>query len=45
MGCYHGYNSRGGANGVGIATTNAVVASSMLILLSNYFATEFFFTK
>jgi phospholipid/cholesterol/gamma-HCH transport system permease protein len=45
MGCYHGYNSRGGAQGVGAATTNAVVTSSMLILLSNYFATEFFFSK
>jgi hypothetical protein len=25
MGCYHGYNSKGGAQGVGLATTNAVV--------------------
>ncbi len=45
MGCYHGYRSKGGANGVGIATTNAVVTASMLILLSNYLATEFFFSK
>jgi phospholipid/cholesterol/gamma-HCH transport system permease protein len=45
MGCYHGYRSKGGANGVGIATTNAVVTASMLILFSNYFATEFFFSK
>lgn len=45
MGCYHGYHSKGGANGVGVATTNAVVTASILILLSNYFATEFFFTK
>ena len=45
MGCYHGYHSKGGANGVGVATTNAVVTASMLILLSNYIATEFFFTK
>ncbi len=45
MGCYHGYNSKGGASGVGIATTNAVVAASILILFSNYFATEFFFSK
>jgi len=45
MGCYHGYRSQGGANGVGIATTNAVVTASMLILFSNYFATEFFFSK
>jgi phospholipid/cholesterol/gamma-HCH transport system permease protein len=45
MGCYHGYNSKGGASGVGVATTNAVVTASMLILLSNYIATEFFFSK
>lgn len=45
MGCYHGYRSSGGANGVGIATTNAVVTASILILLSNYLATEFFFSK
>lgn len=45
MGCYHGYHSKGGANGVGVATTNAVVTASMLILLSNYIATEFFFSK
>ena len=27
LGCYNGYHSRGGAEGVGAATTNAVVAS------------------
>lgn len=43
MGCYQGYNSQGGAEGVGRATTNAVVASSVLILFSNYIVTEFFF--
>ena len=32
MGCYHGYHSRGGAQGVGAATTNAVVSASILIL-------------
>src|ERR1700674_2575404 len=32
MGCYHGYNSKGGAQGVGSATTAAVVAASVLIL-------------
>src|SRR5690606_12708795 len=36
MGCYHGYHSGRGAQGVGTATTNAVVSSSILILLSNY---------
>lgn len=45
MGCYHGFNSKGGAQGVGAATTNAVVASSILILLTNYLVTELFFSK
>ncbi|MCR9255170.1 MAG: ABC transporter permease [Alphaproteobacteria bacterium] len=45
MGCYHGYNSKGGAQGVGRATTNAVVSASILILISNYFITELFFSK
>jgi len=44
MGCYHGYNSRGGAQGVGAATTNAVVSASILILASNYLITEAFFS-
>lgn len=43
MGCYHGYHSKGGAQGVGTATTNAVVSASILILLANYMLTEFFF--
>lgn len=43
MGCYHGYYSRGGAQGVGASTTNAVVSSSILILLFNYLITEMFF--
>ena len=43
MGCYHGYHSKGGAQGVGTATTNAVVSASILILLANYLLTEFFF--
>lgn len=33
MGCYQGYFSKGGAEGVGRATTNSVVASSIMILL------------
>lgn len=45
MGCYHGYNSRGGAQGVGAATTNAVVSASILILISNYIITELFLTS
>jgi phospholipid/cholesterol/gamma-HCH transport system permease protein len=43
MGCYHGFNSGRGAQGVGQATTNAVVAASVLILASNYVLTEAFF--
>ena len=45
MGCYNGYHSRGGAQGVGAATTNAVVSASILILISNYLITEMFFSK
>ena len=45
MGCYHGYNSRGGAQGVGAATTNAVVSASILILSCNYLITEMFFAR
>ena len=45
MGCYHGYTSKGGAQGVGMATTNAVVSASMLILTFNYFITEAFFAR
>ena len=33
MGCYQGFSSKGGAQGVGRATTNSVVASSIIILL------------
>lgn len=45
MGCYHGFHSRGGAQGVGTATTNAVVSASIMILLSNYLITEMFFAR
>ena len=44
MGCYHGMNSGRGAQGVGKATTNAVVSASVLILASNYLLTELFFS-
>ena len=43
MGCYHGYNSDGGAEGVGKATTSAVVSASILVLIFNYIMTELFF--
>ena len=45
MGCFHGYNSRGGAQGVGAATTNAVVTASILILAFDYVLTELFFAR
>ncbi len=45
MGCYHGFHSRGGAQGVGRATTNAVVSSSILILAANYVLTSLLFTE
>ena len=45
MGCYHGYNSKGGAQGVGAATTAAVVSASILILAFNYVVTEAFFAR
>lgn len=42
MGCYYGYTSRGGAEGVGSATRSAVVASAVLILAANYLMTSYF---
>ncbi len=43
VGCYKGFVTEGGAEGVGRATTHSVVLSSMLILTANYFITAFFF--
>ena len=43
MGCYNGFHSGRGAQGVGEATTNAVVSASILILAANYLLTEAFF--
>lgn len=45
MGCYNGFNSKGGAQGVGTATTNAVVTASILILAANYVLTSLIFTR
>ena len=45
MGCFNGYNSRGGAQGVGAATTSAVVSASVLILAFDYVLTELFFSR
>lgn len=38
--CYKGLNTRGGAEGVGRSTTQAVVASMVFILVLDYFLTE-----
>jgi phospholipid/cholesterol/gamma-HCH transport system permease protein len=40
IGCYHGLRVRGGTQGVGRATTSAVVASSVFILVTNFFLTK-----
>ncbi|MEO1092369.1 MAG: ABC transporter permease [Pseudomonadota bacterium] len=45
MGCYQGFNAGRGAQGVGAATTRAVVTASILILTSNYIITELFFQR
>ena len=43
VGCYKGYFTAKGAEGVGRATTEAVVLSSVLILVSDYFLTDLLF--
>ena len=45
MGCFNGYRSRGGAQGVGAATTSAVVSASILILALDYVLTQVLFVK
>ncbi len=42
-GCYKGFYTFGGAEGVGRATTQAVVMSCVLILISDYFLTALMF--
>ena len=43
MGCYHGFHSKGGAQGVGRATTDAVVSSCILILAADFILTAVLF--
>jgi phospholipid/cholesterol/gamma-HCH transport system permease protein len=43
MGCFYGLKSEGGAEGVGLATTKAVVASCVLILVVDYLLASFLF--
>ena len=40
-GCYYGLSARGGTEGVGTATTRAVVTASILVLVVDYFLTQF----
>ena len=41
VGCFYGMTARGGTQGVGRATTQAVVAASVLIIVVNFFVTQF----
>ena len=43
VGCYKGFYASGGARGVGLATTQAVVVSSVAILIADYFLTALMF--
>ncbi len=43
VGCYNGLTTEGGADGVGRATTNTVVLSAILVLVSDFFLTKFFY--
>jgi phospholipid/cholesterol/gamma-HCH transport system permease protein len=43
VGCYKGFATTGGAEGVGRAATEAVVLASVLILISDYFLTALMF--
>lgn len=45
MGCYHGLGTKGGAEGVGIATMKAVVASCLLILITDYILAAVLFRR
>jgi phospholipid/cholesterol/gamma-HCH transport system permease protein len=40
IGCYYGMTAKGGTEGVGRATTQAVVAASVLIVVSDFFITK-----
>jgi phospholipid/cholesterol/gamma-HCH transport system permease protein len=40
IGCYQGYNAKGGGRGVGLGTTRAVVISSVSVLVTDYFLSQ-----
>ena len=43
VGCYNGLQASGGADGVGRATTNTVVVTSVLVLVTDFFLTKLFY--
>jgi len=43
IGCQSGYDTKGGAEGVGISTTAAVVLGSLAILIADFFLTKVLF--
>ena len=43
VGCYNGLTTRGGADGVGRATTNTVVLGAITVLISDFFLTKLFY--
>ena len=45
IGCYNGYKTSGGAQGVGISTTMSVVTGSISVLALNYLITNLMFSK
>lgn len=42
IGCYNGLEVTGGTEGIGRATTKTVVTASILVLISDFFLTKFF---
>ncbi len=43
VGCYNGLRAKGGADGVGRATTQTVVVTSVLVLITDFFLTKLFY--
>ncbi len=43
IGCYNGLTARGGADGVGRATTDTVVMAAIMVLVSDFFLTKLFY--
>ena len=44
IGCYNGLHAKGGADGVGRATTNTVVMAAIMVLVSDFFLTKLFYS-